>query len=116
VTAIDRQYAATQLGLDGSETPHPVRAPHALTDRQRALLVYIRAHESVRPLEVGVFMHQGRPEPCVVLLDFRRMRVGCCRYASSDGVDALIRLARRGLVVRVRRGVWQAVTATESWT
>jgi hypothetical protein len=75
----------SQLGLDGTETMLPLRLGRPLTERQRELVAYMRAHGVVSPTELGVLMHQGRETPCVVLLDFRRMRVGCCEHASSDG-------------------------------
>jgi hypothetical protein len=106
-----------QLGLDGAETPYPVPAARPLSERQRQVVLYMRAHDGpVRPLEVGMLMHAGREQPCMVLLDFRRNRVGCCRHASSDGADALHRLERRGLVVRQGRGAWTLATHTEAWT
>jgi hypothetical protein len=107
---------STQLGLDGVETPYPPRTPRRLSDRQRELVAYIGERELVTPTEVGVLMHQGRERRCVVLLDFRRGRVGCCRFASSDGCDALRRLAKRGLVERVSRGKWRLIRHDEAWT
>jgi len=104
-----------QLGLDGTEVPLPLHHPRALTDRQRELVAWMRLRGEVRPIEVGVLMHQGREVPCVVRLDFRRRAVGCCEHASSDGVDALQRLERRGLVERVQRGRWRLVEHDESW-
>ena len=101
-----------QLGLDGTEVPHPPRRPHALTERQRELLAYIRSHDAVRPLDIGVLMHVGRPDPC---LSCALGADAHCEHASSDGVDALHRLARRGLVYRERRGRWLAVVAAEGW-
>jgi predicted transcriptional regulator of viral defense system len=38
-----------------------------------------------------------------------------CKYASSDGSDALRRLAKRGLVERVRRGSWHVIEHEEDW-
>jgi hypothetical protein len=106
----------SQLGLDGTETMLPLRLGRPLTERQRELVAYMRAHGVVSPTELGVLMHQGRETPCVVLLDFRRMPVGCCEHASSDGGDALRRLARRGLVERIARGRWQLIPHDETWT
>jgi hypothetical protein len=101
-----------QLGLDGHEVPHPVRAPARLTSRQQEVLVYMRHVECVRPVDVGVLMHAGRERPCRAV-----SLIGpCCRYASSDGADALRRLERRGLVYREARGRWRPVVATEDWT
>lgn len=94
----------TQLGLDGAETVHPVRHPRPLTDRQREVVAYMHMVGVVRPREIGILMHAGRPT-------FTDMR-----HASSDGVDALKRLARRGLVERVARGKWQLTEHDERWT
>jgi hypothetical protein len=51
-----------QLGLDGAETPHPLRGVRPLSPRQRQVVLYMRAHQDrpVRPLEVGMLMHAGR--------------------------------------------------------
>ena len=106
----------TQLGLDGSESTHPVRKVRPLSARQRELVAYMRQHGDVSPTDVGVLMHQGRERPCVIRLDFRRGRTSCCKFASSDGSDALRRLARRGIVERVKRGRWRLVEHDESWT
>lgn len=65
----------------------------------------------VRPIEVGSIMHAGRPDPC----DRPLVGRGCCRYASSDGFDALRRLERRGLVERVRRGQWRLRVVDDDW-
>lgn len=94
----------SQLGLDGSETTHPLRAGRPLTPRQRELVTYMRAHGIVRPREIGVLMHAGRTSIATKL-----------EHASSDGCDALRRLERRGLVERVARGRWQLIQHDESW-
>jgi len=102
---------SAQLGLDGRETPHPVRRPQPLTQRQREVLAYVRATFPVRPVDVGKLMHAGRERACSTcsLLGLH------CRHASSDGYDALRRLERRGLVVRERRGMWCPTSRSESW-
>jgi hypothetical protein len=101
----------TQIGLDGHETPHPVRRPTPLSRRQREVLAYVRVTYPVRPLDVGKLMHAGRDRPC---RECTRMGLHC-RHASSDGYDALRRLERRGLVVRERRGFWCPTVAVEDW-
>jgi hypothetical protein len=95
----------TQLGLDGAETPYPTRMPRPLSERQRELVAWMRAVGDVRPLDVGQLMHAGRTTP---------LRLGAARHVSSDGVDALRRLERRGLVERVARGRWRVVEHDES--
>lgn len=92
-----------QLTMDGREVPAPPRV-RALTERQRMLLRYVRHHGEVRPVEIGQLMHATResaPRP---------------RFYSSDGADALARLAVRGLVERRARGVWAPVAHEEGWT
>ena len=91
----------TQLGFDGTEVEHPVPAPRPLSQRQREVLVYVRACFPVRPLDVGVLMHAGREHACLICA-----AGGHCEHASSDGADALGRLAARGLVTREARGAW----------
>jgi hypothetical protein len=99
------------MGLDGRETPLPVRRPTPLSRRQREVLAYVRATYPVRPLDVGRVMHAGRERACLECVAFGRH----CRHASSDGYDALRRLERRGLVVRERRGAWSPTVAVEDW-
>jgi len=109
-------YPPSQLTLDGCEVELPLRRPR-LTDRQREVLRFVRAVDYVRPWRVGVMMHAGRASgptkrhPIAVLLTGRP----CCRYASSDGFDALRRLERRGLVERRARGQWVATQHVEDW-
>jgi hypothetical protein len=97
---------STQLGLDGRETSHPVRRAIPLTNRQREVLRFVRSRIDVRPIEVGRIMRDGRGTP---------LRLGAERHVSSDGADALKRLERRGLVERVSRGHWRAVSVSEAW-
>ena len=96
----------SQLGLDGAETPYPTTRPRPLSARQRELVAYMRQHGDVRPIDVGALMRNGRETP---------VRRGGERHVSSDGVDALRRLARRGLVERVERGRWRIVEHDEAW-
>jgi hypothetical protein len=96
----------SQLGLDGTGTTYPVRKMRPLSDRQRELVAYMRHEGDVRPVDVGKMMRAGRETP---------VRRGGERHASSDGVDALRRLERRGLVERVARARWRAVEHDEEW-
>lgn len=96
----------SQLGLDGRESLHPVRRVRPLTDRQREVLRFVRSTVYVRPVEVGRVMRAGR---------VTAPRRGAERHVSSDGVDALERLERRGLVEHVARGCWRATSVVEMW-
>jgi hypothetical protein len=98
-----------QLTIDGREVEVPRIYP--LSNRQRELLRFIRSHGVVRPIQVGMLMHRGRANPCLLCL----LHGTPCQYASSDGYDALARLARRGLVMRIQRGRWTAVVSGEGW-
>jgi hypothetical protein len=94
--------------------PYPLRRQPPLTQRQREVVKLMRLAqdlgETVRPLHVGRLMHAVRPFH-VTPGDYGP----CCRYASSDGCDALRRLERRGLVAHVSRGAWELVRHQESW-
>lgn len=102
-----------QLGLDGTEVVHPVRRQRRLTDAQRQVIRFMRHHGDVRPVEIGRVMHVQRGRHAI---GTSLIEGACCQYASSDGADALRRLADRGLVYRVRRGCWRLVTHQEGWT
>lgn len=99
-----------QLGLDGRETVPGARS-RPLTDRQREIVTHLRFFGPCRPLEIGSLMHAGRPTNACL----ETAEPPCCRYASSDGYDALRRLETRGLVERVQRGWWVIVQAEEDW-
>ena len=104
----------SQLGLDGGETPHEQvvkvsRPKPALNGAQRAILRVIEAEGTIRPVEAGVIVHAHRDQPCRLAgaagADrYKGGGVACCAYASSDGVEALKRLAKRGLVERQGKG------------
>lgn len=112
---------SAQLGLDGSETPYPMRRLRPLTDRQREIVGLMRAcGGSVRPLEVGRLMHSGTKHPAgsyALIVDAATVSgpLSCCKYASTDGHSALRRLEQRGVVYRMRRGLWGLVEHEEDW-
>jgi chromosome segregation and condensation protein ScpB len=81
----------SQLGLDGTETTHPVHSPRLLTSQQRAVLAYIAHVRLVKPCEISE------------------------RFDVS-GFGMLSRLRRRGLVERSARGTYRVVEHDESWT
>jgi hypothetical protein len=94
---------SAQLGLDGRETPYPVRVPRPLSDMQREVMLFVLTFAPVRPRDVGQIMHAARgamPKP---------------KHYAADGWSALRRLERRGLVQRVARGKWEPVRRSESW-
>lgn len=92
--------AAMQLTTDGCEVPHALVVAiecRPLSGSQRAILAVIAEQGWISPKQAGRLTHQQS-------LDRRE------RYESSDGTDALKRLARRGLVRHRRRGVWVATS------
>lgn len=99
-----------QLALDGAEVTSAPRA-RGLTDRQRDVLRFVRVHGVITATQAGRIMHASRDVGIC-----KGVQVGrCCGYASTDGSAALQRLARRGLVVRTRRGVYVARVHDEQW-
>jgi hypothetical protein len=110
----------SQLGLDGSETPHEqvvkvTRPKPSLNGAQRAILRVIESEGTIRPVEAGVVVHAHRSQPCRLAgaAGADRYKGGgkaCCAYASSDGVEALKRLRARGLVERKGKGQYGAVS------
>lgn len=101
-----------QLTIDGREVPHEVvallarQSPKRLTLVQRTLLDAVREKGAVRSVEAGVIVHRHRTSACPT----PTRGIGCCRYAGADGLAAMKRLMRRGLVYRDpdRVGRWLA--------
>jgi len=62
-------------------------------------MVYLRNHDSIRSVDAGVILYEFT-EPTEREREIRR------KYASSDGLELLKRLEKRGLVRRKSRGVW----------
>jgi len=97
-----RSIAAAQLTVDGGETPlAELHSPAWLTPAQRAILHQAREQTRISATEAGSIVHAHRSPPCP------RCARGTCGFTSSDGTDALKRLRKRGLVRRVRAGVWE---------
>jgi hypothetical protein len=91
-----------QLTLDG-RAELLVRTPGRIAPLTAAQLVILRAladRETIRSTEAGRIVHAHRDPPC------DRCRRGCCGFTSTDGSDALKRLAKRGLVRRIAAGLW----------
>ena len=100
-----------QLTLDGREVPYDeslqVSRARPLRDSQEEIIAFMRLHGCVRPVQIGTVLHNfnrishklsDRGDPVKAK--------PCCPYATSDGVDALKRLTKRGLVEKVSRGTY----------
>ena len=94
-----------QLTLDGREVTAPASPPAPLTPAQRAILQLARERERISPAEAGAILHAHRDPPCP------RCALGSCAFTSTDGHDALGRLADRGFVRRIGRGTWALTDA-----
>jgi hypothetical protein len=103
--------AAAQLTTDGREVEHPLpsrqRSPR-LTAAQRAILVELALKGELRSCEAGAIIHQCRPQAARAAARgfLAEYLAGQRRYAASDGLEALKRLAERGFVRRVSPGRW----------
>lgn len=108
--------ALMQLTIDGREVPHAVvalasgSARHPLTAGQREILELVRDRGCIRSVEAGVAIHRARNHCAFGARSgtFTGRGIGCCSYASADGLAAMKRLMHRGLVYRdeSRRGYW----------
>ena len=101
---MSREVEPLQLTIDGREEPTseagiPRRAP--LSAAQLAILRALAAGE-ITSTDAGRIVHAHREPPC------ERCRRGSCGFASTDGSDALKRLAARALVRKVAAGIWTA--------
>lgn len=95
-----------QLTLDGREVDL-TKAPRPLNESQREILRVARSAGAIRPVNAGRIVHAHRTGPPAELHAVRpSTRSACCRFASSDGWDALQRLRKRGLVRNPSRGLW----------
>lgn len=97
-----------QLTLDGREVDL-TKAPRPLNESQREILRVARSAGAIRPVNAGRIVHAHRALRYVGLHADRRSsarQLGCCRFAASDGWDALERLRKRGLVRNPSRGLW----------
>lgn len=93
-----------QLDIYGAEHDTSRRStnPNAPMSRaQREVLRLAARPEGVRPVEAGEIIHAARRLPCAAKRYHDKLQTTtgrCCRFASSDGWDALKRLKARGLV------------------
>lgn len=103
-----------QLTLDGREVEHiTVGRPGApLTGLQREILRELAARGEITTVAAGTLVHRARRAQgghCGIGgRDGRYSGAGCCAYAAADGLEALKRLERRGLVAHPQRGRWVA--------
>lgn len=99
---------------------------HPLTQVQREIMRHIDVHGNIRSVEAGVMMHAARdrskPEHSrceggtkrVFDIDSRTTRriyikrLSCCEWAATDGLEAMKRLMKRGIVIRhpLVKGLW----------
>lgn len=98
----------SQLRVDGGEEAR--RNDRGLTQVQRRILATIRENGFIRSVEAGNYVHEAsrRHARRLGALDEHRGK-GCCSYAATDGLDAMKRLVKRGLVVKESRGHWVLV-------
>jgi hypothetical protein len=93
---------AGQLTIDGREEQREVvltrRAPFTPVQRE---ILRLLAERDITSSEAGRIVHAHRSPPC-------SRCAHSCGFVASDGGDALKRLQGRGLVRRVRAGVWTA--------
>lgn len=94
----------TQLDIYGGETAHVeiTKAAAPLTPCQREILRLIQNLGSVTSSQAGRIVHAHRDGGCQRCRDVDRR----CRFAASDGHDAMKRLTARGIVRRHHRGLW----------
>lgn len=92
----------SQLNFDGKEVP-VLRRPKSnppLTPAQREILRFAGKNRGIRSVQAGEIVHS---------MDRRRdAQIHRRRYASADGLEAMKRLMKRGLVYRDPevRGLW----------
>lgn len=92
---------AMQMTLDGTEVPHvSLVARSNLTDAQREILRVMATRCWITSTEAGIVVQAHARDQTEVHRLARR------KYAATDGLAAMYRLARRGLVVRVEPGAW----------
>lgn len=95
------------MTLEGGEVPleQVAAAPRSSwrpTGVQAAIMRKIAADGFISSTDAGVIVHESRGRPCGGYLGG-----GCCRWASTDGLEAMKRLAAHGVVVRVVAGRWE---------
>lgn len=104
---------AEQLTLDGEPEPYEqvaarARNVSALTGLQREILTRIRLEGPIRAVEAGVMQHVARGRRCSGGgKGYGPTKVACCKYAATDGLEAMKRLRDRGLVRQRKDKTWE---------
>lgn len=102
-----------QIDIDGREVPIARTRPAKLSPAQREILRTLYRDGSIRAVYAGRLVHAFRVGEAQDVHRFYewtgdgRRGLGCCKYASADGSDALRRLLKRGLVSHPARGRWE---------
>lgn len=103
-----------QLDIYGGQQPTSqiTKNQHPLSQTQKNVLTHLRTHHLITSTQAGIIAHKERGH-CA----YQGARVdtytgkgqGCCGYASTDGLEILKSLARRGLVQRIAEtlGRWE---------
>ncbi|HEY0390992.1 MAG TPA: hypothetical protein VGC63_04720 [Solirubrobacterales bacterium] len=99
----------SQITLDGREVSmeearRTSTAGGRLTQAQRLILDTINEKGQIRSVEAGVIVHLARGTKCAKGVG--PSKLACYHYASTDGLSAMKRLAKRGLVRKVSVGIW----------
>lgn len=97
----------SQLTLEGREIPllpdGRIATRLRLGPNQREVMRRLGLHGSIRAVQAGVIIHQGRGR-CGFGAKASRYRgggLGCCAYAATDGSALLKTLERQGLVQNI---------------
>lgn len=93
----------TQLTFDGGEVAVGSTSP--LSPVQREIVALMRNYGVITSTAAGRIVHAHREDGC------QGCRMDRCKYAASDGGDALRRLQERGMVRKVARGSWKIASA-----
>lgn len=100
-----------QLTIDGRVEPADQVARTAriapLSDSQHAILRECRRLGTIRPVQAGAIVHGGRTQ--FGCNNEKTGGIGCCQYASKDGLDAIKRLMARGILEQVSEGLYAPV-------
>lgn len=76
------------------------------TPTQHAILTHVAEHGSIAPIHAGVILHRARGHCGSGAKGGEGTGSACCPYASTDGLEAIKRLIKRGSLVRTGKGVY----------